>query len=119
MLKIFRAEVETQLGKKIKCVSSDPGGEYYGRYDGFGEQRPGPFVDFLEECEIVTQYTISGSPNMNGVAERRNRTLKDIVRSIINHSTLPESLWGEAIKTAAYILNRIPTKAASKIPYEL
>ena len=56
---------------------------------------------------------------MNGVSERRNRTLKDMVRSMISHSTLPESLWGEVLKTAAYILNRVPTKAAAKTPYEL
>jgi len=56
---------------------------------------------------------------MNGVAERRNRTLKDMIRSIICHSTLLESLWGEALKTTNYILNRVPTKAATKTPYEL
>jgi len=56
---------------------------------------------------------------MNGVAERQNRTLKDMVRSMISHSTLPESLWGEAIKTSTYILNKVSTKAAVKIPYEL
>ncbi|XP_060974040.1 uncharacterized protein LOC133039219 [Cannabis sativa] len=42
---------------------------------------------------------------MNGVVERRNKTLKNMVRSMIAHSTLPESLWGEAQKTTAYILN--------------
>ena len=56
---------------------------------------------------------------MNGVAERRNRMLKDMVRSMISHSNLPISLWGEALKTAAYILNRVPTKATAKTPYEL
>ena len=60
-----------------------------------------------------------GSPNVNGVAERRNRTLKDMVRSMISPSTLPESLWGEALKTVAYILNRVPTKVATKTPDEL
>ena len=60
-----------------------------------------------------------GSPSMNGVAERRNQTLKDMVRSMICHSTLPESFWGEALKTTAYILNKVPTKAATKTPYEL
>jgi transposase InsO family protein len=115
----YKAEVENQLSKKIKSVRSDRGGEYYGRYDGSGEQRPGPFAKFLDECGIVPQYTMPGSPTMNGVAERRNRTLKDMVRSMISHSTLPESLWGEALKTAAYILNRVPTKATTKTPYEL
>ncbi|RVX17043.1 Retrovirus-related Pol polyprotein from transposon TNT 1-94 [Vitis vinifera] len=119
VFKTFKAEVELQLNKRIKSVRSDRGGEYYGRYDGSGEQRLGPFAKYLEECGIVPQYTMPGSPSMNGVAERRNRTLKDMVRSMISHSTLPEKLWGEALKTAAYILNRVPTKAAAKTPYEL
>ncbi|KAL5562820.1 hypothetical protein UlMin_032567 [Ulmus minor] len=119
VFKTFKAEVELQLNKRIKSVRSDRAGEYYGRYDISGEQRPGPFAKYLDECGIVPQYTMPGSPSMNGVAERRNRTLKDMVRSMISHSTLPEKLWGEALKTAAYILNRVPTKAAAKTPYEL
>ena len=58
------------------------------------------------------------SSYMNGVAERRNQTLKDMVRSVISHSTLLESLRGEAIKTIAYIMNIMSTKAATKTPYE-
>ncbi|RDX71620.1 hypothetical protein CR513_49011, partial [Mucuna pruriens] len=95
-LKSLKLEsVELQLGKKIKAVKSDRGGEYYGRYDGSGEQRPGPFALFLRECGIVPQYTMSGKPSMN------------------------ESLWGEALKTVVHILNRVPTKAVNKTPYEL
>ena len=101
------------------AVRSNSGGEYYGRNDGSGEQRPGPFAKFLKECGIVPQYTMSDTPSMNGVVERRNRTLKDMVRSMFCHTTLPDSLWGEALKTAAYLLNRVPTKAAAKTPYEL
>ena len=56
---------------------------------------------------------------MNGVSERRNITLKDMVRSMISHSNLPKSLWGEALKTTSDILNRLPTKATAKTPYEL
>ncbi|PKU85930.1 Retrovirus-related Pol polyprotein from transposon TNT 1-94 [Dendrobium catenatum] len=119
IFKIFKAEVENQLGKKIKAVKSDRGGEYYGRYDGSSEQRPGSFARYLAECGIVPQYTIPGIPSQNGVAERRNRTLKDMARSMISHSSLPESLWGEALKTAVYILNRVPSKAVTKTPYEL
>ncbi|KAJ9561477.1 hypothetical protein OSB04_006637 [Centaurea solstitialis] len=119
VFKDFKAEVELQLGKKIKAVRSDRGGEYYGIYDGSVEQRPGPFALFLKECGIVPQYTMPGSPRMNSVAERRNRTLKDMVRSMISHTSLPEPLWGEALKTAVYILNRVPSKAVAKTPYEL
>ena len=119
MFKSFKVEVENQLNKMIKTIRSDRGGEYYGKYDSSGEQRPGPFAKFLEECGIVPQYTMPGSPSMKGVAERRNITLKDMVRSMISYSNLPISLWGEALKTAAYILNRVPTKATAKTPYEL
>ena len=104
VFKIFKSKVENQLGKKIKAVKSDRGGEYYGRYDGSGEQRPGPFAKYLSECGIIPQYTMPGTPNQNGVAERRNRTLKDMVKDMISHSSLPNSLWGEALKTAVYIL---------------
>jgi len=60
-----------------------------------------------------------GSPSMNDVIERRNKTLKDMVKSMICHSNLPKSLWGEVLKIAAYLLNSVPTKAAAKTPYEL
>ena len=60
-----------------------------------------------------------GKPSMNSVAERQNHIFKDIVRSMISHSSLPKSLWGEALKTAVYILNRVTSKAVSKTPYKL
>jgi hypothetical protein len=60
-----------------------------------------------------------GSPDQNGVAERRNRTLLDMVRSMLSSSNLPKSLWIEALKTTMYILNRVPTKAVPKTPFEL
>ena len=74
---------------------------------------------FLKECGIVPQYTMLGKPNMNGVTERRNRTLKDMVRSMISHSTLPKSLCREGLKTAVYIFKRVPSKPVNKTPYEL
>jgi transposase InsO family protein len=116
--KIFKAEVEKQCGKQIKIVRSDRGGEYYGRYIEDG-QAPGPFAKFLQEHGIVAQYTMPGSPDQNGVAERRNRTLLDMVRSMLSSSNLPKSLWAEALKTAVYILNRVPTKTVPKTPFEL
>jgi len=61
----------------------------------------------------------STKPSMNGVAEQRNRTLKDMVRSMISHSSLPKPLWGETLKTVVYILNRVSCKAINKTPYEL
>ena len=58
-----------------------------------------------------------GSPDQNGVAERRNRTLVDMVRSMLSYSNLPNFLWTDALKTTVYILNRVPTKAVPKTPF--
>jgi transposase InsO family protein len=116
--KIFKAEVEKQCCKQIKIMRSDKGGEYYGRYTEDG-QAPGPFAKFLQEHGIVAQYTMPGSPDQNGVVERRNRTLLDMVRSMLSSSNLSKSLWAEALKTTMYILNRVPTKAIPKTPFEL
>ncbi|KAL0403765.1 UNVERIFIED_CONTAM: putative mitochondrial protein [Sesamum radiatum] len=98
--------------------SYDRGGEYFGRYTE-GGQAPGPFAKFLAEQGIVAQYTMPGSPDQNGIVERKNRTLLDMVRSMMASSKLPKFLWIEALKMAVYILNRVPTKAVSKTPFEL
>ena len=96
----------------------DKGGEYYGRYIEDG-QAPGPFGKFLQKHGIVALYIMPGSPPQNGVAERRNRTLKDIVRSMRRNSKLPESIFTEALETTVYILNRVPTNVVLKTPFEL
>lgn len=54
---------------------------------------------------IIVQYIIPGTPKQNGVIERRNQTLMNIVRSVISISSLPISLWGDDLKTIAHILN--------------
>ncbi|KAA0042825.1 Retrovirus-related Pol polyprotein from transposon TNT 1-94 [Cucumis melo var. makuwa] len=61
--------VERQLDRKVKILRSDRGGEYYGKYDENG-QCPDPFAKFLESHGICAQYTMSGTPQQNGVAER-------------------------------------------------
>ena len=116
--KVFKAEVEKQCGKPIKIVRIDRGGECYGRYTEDGQVH-GLFVKLLQENGSVAQYTMLGSPDQNGVAEKRNRTLIDMVRSMLSSSKLPKSLWTEALKMVVYILNRVPTKAVSKTPFEL
>jgi hypothetical protein len=62
---------------------------------------------------------MSGDPQQNRVAERCNRTLMDMVRTMLSYSTLPISLWMEALKTALHILNRVPSKSVPKTPYEM
>ena len=60
-----------------------------------------------------------GTPQRNGVSERRNRTLLDMVRSMMSLTDLPLSFWGYAIETAAFTLNRAPSKSVETTPYEL
>ncbi|KAJ9561413.1 hypothetical protein OSB04_006573 [Centaurea solstitialis] len=105
----YQNEVQNQLDRKIKFLRSDRGGEYLSQ----------EFGNHLMECGIVSQLTPPYTPQMNGVSERRNRTLLDMVQSMMFHSTLPVSFWGHALKTAAHILNRAPTKSVERTPYEL
>ncbi|KAK2395944.1 secreted RxLR effector protein [Trifolium repens] len=105
----FKNEVQNQLGKNIKTLRSDRGGEYLSQ----------EFNDHLKECGIVSQLTPPGTPQWNGVSERRNRTLLDMVRSMMSHADLPNSFWGHALLTAAYTLNHVPSKKVEKTPYEI
>ncbi|GJU25339.1 zinc finger, CCHC-type containing protein [Tanacetum coccineum] len=68
---------------------------------------------------IVQQLTPPYTPQHNGVSERRNRTLLDMVRSMMNLTTLPLSFWDYALESATRILNMVPTKKVDKTPYEL
>ncbi|WVZ06864.1 hypothetical protein V8G54_020210 [Vigna mungo] len=117
-LEVFINKVERQLDRKVKVVRSDRGGEYYGKTDESG-QCPGPFAKYLESQGICAQYTMPGTPQQNGVAERWNRTLMDMVRSMLSHSNIPLSLWMYSLKIVVYLVNRVPSKAVSKTPYEL
>ena len=99
-------------------IHSNRGGEYYDRYDETG-RNPGPFVKYLQECGINAQYTMYGTPQQNRIIKRRNCTLLDMVQCMLVSSSLPEFLWGEALKTATYILNQVLSKSVTKTPYEL
>lgn len=61
------------------------------------------------------------TPQQNGVAERMNRTLTERARALLNTSGLPKTFWGDAILTANYLNNRIPSRAnnCNKTPFEL
>ncbi|GJW01902.1 retrotransposon protein, putative, ty1-copia subclass [Tanacetum coccineum] len=107
--KVFQKEVENQLGKTIKLLRSDRGGEYMSQ----------EFLDHLKDHGIIAHHTPPYTPQHNGVSERRNRTLLDMVRSMMSQTTLPKSFWDYALETAARILNMVPTKKVEKTPYEV
>nr|GEY70453.1 retrotransposon protein, putative, Ty1-copia subclass [Tanacetum cinerariifolium] len=100
---------ENQLGKTIKSLHFDRGGEYMSQ----------EFLDPLKDHGIIVHRTPPYTPQHNGVSKRRNRTLLDMVRSMMNQTTLPKSFWDYALETAARILNMVPTKKVEKTPYEV
>ena len=71
------------------------------------------------ECDIVSQLTALGTPQKNGVAERRNQTLLDMMRSMLSYSSLPTSFWGYALRTVVYILNVVSSKFIPRTSLEL
>ncbi|KAK9036845.1 hypothetical protein V6N11_021770 [Hibiscus sabdariffa] len=73
----------------------------------------------LKECGIVSQVTPPDTPRWNRVYGRRNRTLLDMVRSIMSHNDLPTSFWGHALEIATFTLNRVPSKSVQKTPHEM
>ena len=83
MFQHFKNEVENQLDRKIKVIRSDRGGEY-----------EAPFGDFCSQHAIIHQTTAPYSPQQNGVAERKNRTLKEMMNALLLSSGLPQNLWG-------------------------
>ena len=78
VFKYYKNEVENQLGKRIKAIRSDRGGEY-----------ESPFNEFCSEHGIIHQTTAPYSPQSNGIAERKNRTLKEIMNAMLISSGLP------------------------------
>ena len=103
----YKAEVENHLDRKIKNIRSDRGGEYI------------PSNDYCEKEGIIHEVTPTYSPESNGFAERKNRTLKEMMNSLLVSASTPKNLWGEAILSACHLQNRIPYKKTGKTPYEL
>ncbi|GKA34954.1 retrotransposon protein, putative, ty1-copia subclass [Tanacetum coccineum] len=107
--KVFQKEVENQLGKTIKLLRSNRRGEYMSQ----------EFLDHLKEPVIIAHRTPPYTPQHNGVSERKNKTLLDMVRSMMSQTTLPRSFWDYALEFAARILNMVSTKKVEKTPYEV
>lgn len=76
------------------------------------------FEDCCESHGIKRQYSTSRTPQQNGAAERKNRTVKEMARTILHDANLPNTYWKEAIHT--YILNRVQLRVKTKYtPFEL
>jgi transposase InsO family protein len=108
--KIFKALTETQIGKRLKAVRSYQGGEFMSR----------DFKELCDEHGIKREYTIPRTPQQNGVVERKNRTVKEMARSMMNEKNIGQTYWVEAIHTAIHVLNKAHLRPqCDKTPYEL
>nr|AAU90206.1 putative polyprotein [Oryza sativa Japonica Group] len=107
--KIYKAEVENQLDRKIKRLRSDRGGEFFSN----------EFDLFCEEHGIIHESAPPYSPESNGIAERKNRTLTNLVNAMLDTAGLPKAWWGEALLTSNHVLNRVPNRNKDKTPYEI
>ena len=105
---LYEIEVKNQLNKKIKVLKSDQVGEY-----------ESPFFDFYAQYGIIHETQAPYSPQSNGVDERKNCTLKEMMNAIQISSSLPQNMWGESIFTVNYLLNKVSKRKAKNTPYEL
>jgi hypothetical protein len=99
--KKWKAEVENQTGRKLKCLRTDNGTKY----------RDDEFLKFCEEHGIKRHFTVRKTPQQNGVAERLNRTITETARCLRLNARLPKVFWAEAVNMACYIINRSPRVA--------
>jgi len=106
--KTYKAEVENQLERKVKRLMSDRDGEYFSS----------DFSDLCIELGIIHERTPPYSPQSNGIAERKNYTLTEMVNAMLETSGLSKEWLGEAILTTCHVLNRVPTKNKEITPFE-
>ena len=97
---VYKALVENQSGRKVNILIYDNGGEYV----------KSKFIKYCEYTGIHMQHSIPYTSQQNGVAERKNRSLKEMATCMMEAKTLPPKYWAEAIKYVAYIQNRVPHK---------
>ncbi|GJW27136.1 putative ribonuclease H-like domain-containing protein [Tanacetum coccineum] len=110
ILKSFITQIENLVDKKVKIIRCDNGTEFKNRV----------MSEFCEKKGIKREFSVARTPQQNGVAERRNRTLIEAARTMLADSKLPTTFWAEAVNTACYVQNRVlVVKPHNKTPYEL
>lgn len=110
IFKVFKAQVETDKETSIKGLRTDQGGEFTSQN----------FNDFCAAHGIHRQLTASYTPQQNGVAERKNRTIMNMVRCMLISKQVPKTFWPEAVNWAVHILNQSPTLVVrNKTPEEV
>ncbi|GJV84961.1 retrovirus-related pol polyprotein from transposon TNT 1-94 [Tanacetum coccineum] len=110
ILKSFITRVENLIDQRVKVIRCDNGTEFKNK----------EMNQFCERKGIKREFSVARTPQQNGVAERKNRTLIEAARTMLADSKLPTTFWAEAVNTACYVQNRVlVTKPHNKTPYEL
>ena len=108
IFKRFKNEVEKEIGRHIKILRSDGGGEYFSN----------EFSDFLQRNGIKRKFTCRYMPQQNGIAERKNRQIAEVARCMLNEMKLPLHYWAEATTTTVYLMNRCITLGIHNLTLE-
>lgn len=101
VLEVFKhlhAKVERKIGKKLKCICSEYGGEYKGLFE-----------QYCTAHGIRLEKSVPKTPQHNGLAERTNRTICGRIKCMLSHSKLPNSFGGEAMRSAIDSINLSPS----------
>lgn len=101
----FKVKAEKQSGQNLKILITDGGSEY----------NSSEFRSFCEENGFEHEVTAPYTPQHIGLAERRNKNLFDMIKSMLKEKKVPRTLWGEVVSTAAYVFNKCPTKKLEEI----
>ncbi|GJV55109.1 putative ribonuclease H-like domain-containing protein [Tanacetum coccineum] len=110
ILKSFITRVENLIYQRVKVIRCDNGTKFKNK----------EMNQFCERKGIKREFSVARTPQQNGVAERKNRTLIEAARTMLADSKLPTTFWAEAVNTACHVQNRVlVTKPHNKTPYEL
>ncbi|GJW05740.1 putative ribonuclease H-like domain-containing protein [Tanacetum coccineum] len=110
ILKSFITEIENLVDKKVKIIRCDNGTEFKNRV----------MSEFYEKKGIKREFSVARTPQQNGFAKKRNRTLIEAARTVLADSKLPTTFWAEVVNTACYVKNRVlVVNPHNKTPYEL
>nr|GEV03772.1 retrovirus-related Pol polyprotein from transposon TNT 1-94 [Tanacetum cinerariifolium] len=109
--KIFSKKIQNQLGCTIVSIRTDHGREFDNEVQ-FGE--------FCDATGITHNFSAPRTPQSNGMVERKNRTLQEMSRTMLNEQSLPQKFWCNDVDTSTNILNRILIRAIlGKTPYKI
>ena len=102
--------LENEKSSKIVSIRSDHGGEFQNE----------KFEHFCEKHGINQNFAALRTPHQNGVVERKNRSLEELARTMLNENSLPKYFWVDVVNTGCYVLNRVLIRQIlKKTPYEL